>query len=96
MYLVKLLNASERKKQSIGHIPFKLNGQITVEELIRLITIESVYEVDIGSFIEHRDDFQNSIITISSKDLKDALNSLAQAKDVYVDIDYEKDIIFNR
>lgn len=93
LYLVKILNVSERKKQSITHIPFKLNGQITVEELIRLITIESGYEVDIGSFIEHRDDFQNSIITISSKDLKDALNSLAQAKDVYVDIDYEKEAI---
>ena len=93
LFLVKLLNASERKKQSITNIPFNLNGQITVEELIKLITVESGYEVDIGSFIENRDDFQNSIITISSKDLKDALNSLAQTKDVYVDIDYEKEAI---
>ena len=65
LFLVKLLNASERKKQSITNIPFNLNGQITVEELIKLITVESGYEVDIGSFIENRDDFQNSIITIS-------------------------------
>lgn len=91
--LVKILNSSERKKQSITNIPFRLEGQITVEELIRLITAESGFEVNIGSFIENRDDFQNSIIAINSRDLKDALNSLAQAKDVYVDVDYDKEAI---
>lgn len=91
--LVKVLNASERKKQSITNIPFRLSGQISVEELVRLITAESGFEVNIGSFIESRDDFQNSIIAINSRDLKDALNSLAQAKDVYVDVDYDKEAI---
>ncbi|WP_198304242.1 hypothetical protein [Arcobacter vandammei] len=93
MYLVKILNSSERKKRSIKSIPFNLDGQISVEELIRLITVESGYEVNIGSFIENRDDFQNSIVQISSRDLQDALNSLAQSKDVYVDIDYDKEAI---
>lgn len=93
MYLVKVLNSSERKKRSIKSIPFNLEGQITVEELIRLITVESGYEVNIGSFIENRNDFQNSIVQISSRDLQDALNSLAQSKDVYVDIDYDKEAI---
>ena len=93
MYLVKLLNTSETKKQSIEHIPFKLDGQISVEELIKLITVESGYEVNIGNFIENKDDFQNSIISVISKNLKDALNSLANTKDVFVDIDYDKEVI---
>ena len=93
MVLVKLLSSSERKKRSIKSIPFNLDGQISVEELIRLITLESGYEVNIGSFIENRDDFQNSIVQINSRDLQDALNSLAQAKDVYVEVDYDKEAI---
>lgn len=93
IYLVQLLNASETKKQSIEHIPFKLDGQISVEELIKLITAESGYAVNIGSYIDDRDDFQNSVISISSKDLKDALNALSHAKDVFVDIDYDQEAI---
>ncbi|QKF76241.1 hypothetical protein [Arcobacter defluvii] len=93
IYLVKLLSTSETKKQSIEHIPFKLDGQISVEELIKLITAESGYEVTIGNYIDNRDDFQNSIVSISSKNLKDALNSLGHAKDVFVDIDYDKEVI---
>jgi hypothetical protein len=93
IYLVKLQSTSETKKQSIEHIPFKLDGQISVEELIKLITAESGYEVNIGSYIDNRDNFQNSIVSISSKNLKDALNSLAHAKDVFVDIDYDKEVI---
>ncbi|MBD3830696.1 MAG: hypothetical protein IE890_09425, partial [Arcobacter sp.] len=54
---------------------------------------ESGYEVNIGNYIDNKDDFQNSIVSISSKDLKDALNSLGHAKDVYVDIDYDKEAI---
>ena len=91
--LVKILTSSERKKRSIKSIPFNLDGQISVEELIRLITLESGYEINIGSFIENRNDFQNSIVQISSRDLQDALNSLAQSKDVYVDVDYDKEAI---
>ena len=93
IYLVKLLTTSETKKQSIEHIPFQLEGQISVEELIKLITAQSGYEVNIGSFIENRNDFQNSIVSISSKNLKDALNSLAHTKDVFVDVDYDKEVI---
>ncbi|MDZ7818129.1 MAG: hypothetical protein U5K55_05740 [Aliarcobacter sp.] len=93
IYLVKLLSTSETKKQSIEHIPFALEGQISVEELIKLITAQSGYEVNIGSYIDNRDDFQNSIVSISSKDLKDVLNSLSHAKNVFVDIDYDKEAI---
>lgn len=93
IYLVQLLSTSETKKQSIEHIPFKLDGQISVEELMKLITTTSGYAVNIGSYIDNRDDFQNSIISISSKDLKDALNSLSHAKDVFVDIDYDQEAI---
>ena len=93
IYLVKLLSSSETKKQSIETIAFELNGQISVEELIKLITIQSGYEINIGNYIENKDTFQNSIISISSKNLKDALTSLGHAKDVFVDIDYEKEVI---
>jgi hypothetical protein len=93
IYLVKLLSTNEKKKQSIEHLPFDLEGQVSVEELIKLITAQSGYEVNIGSYIDNRDDFQNSIISISSKDLKDALGSLSHAKDVFVDIDYDKEAI---
>lgn len=80
IYLVKLLSTSETRKQSIENLPFALEGQISVEELIKLITAQSGYEVNIGNYIENRSDFQNSIITISSKNLKDVLNSLSHAK----------------
>ena len=93
IYLVKLLSTNEKKKQSIEHLPFELEGQISVEELIKLITTQSGYEVNIGSYIDNRDDFQNSIVSISSKDLKDALGSLSHAKDVFVDIDYDNEAI---
>lgn len=93
IYLVKLLSTSETKKQSIEHIPFELNGQISVEELIKLMTAESGYEVSIGNFIESKDDFQNSIISVNSKTLKDIMNSLSHTKDVFVDIDYDKEVI---
>lgn len=93
IYLIKLLTTSETKKQSIEHIPFALEGQISVEELIKLITAESGYEVTIGSYIDDKSEFQNSVVSVSSKNLKDALNSLAHAKDVFVDIDYDKEMI---
>jgi len=93
MYLVKLLSLNETKKQSIEHTRFKLDGQISVEELIKLITAQSGYEVSIGNYIQNKDDFQNSIISIRSNNLKDVLNSLAQTKDVFVSIDYDKEVI---
>ena len=93
IYLVKLLSSSETKKQSIKDIPFNLDGQISVEELIKLITAESGYEVSIGNYIKDKDDFQNSIVSIKSKNLINAINSLAHAKNVYVDIDYDKEMI---
>jgi len=78
IYLVKLLSSSETKKQSIKDIPFNLNGQISVEELIKLITAQSGYEVSIGNYIKDKDDFQNSIVSV---------------KNVYVDVDYDKEMI---
>ncbi len=93
IYLVKLLNVSETKKLSLDRIPFKLDGQISVEELIKLITSESGYEVSIGNYIKDRFGFQNSIVNIRSNSLKDALNSLAYAKNVYVDVNYDQEMI---
>lgn len=93
IYLVKLLSVSESKKKSIQHIPFRLNGQISVEELIKLIIKESGYEVSIGNYIKNKDEFQDSIININSNNLIDALNSLGHTKNVFVNIDYEKEII---
>ncbi|MGB1226875.1 MAG: hypothetical protein ACPG9K_03210 [Poseidonibacter sp.] len=93
IYLVKLLSTSETKKQSIKDIPFNLDGQISVEELIKLITSQSGYEVSIGNYIKNRDEFQSSIISVKSKNLINAINSLAHAKNVYVDIDYDKEMI---
>ena len=93
LYLVKLLSISETKKQSIKDIPFHLDGQISVEELIKLITSQSGYGVSIGNYISNRDEFQNSIISVRSKNLINAINSLAHAKNVYVDIDYDKEMI---
>lgn len=61
--------------------------------MIKLITAESGYEVTIGSYIDDKSEFQNSVVSVSSKNLKDALNSLAHAKDVFVDIDYDKEMI---
>lgn len=93
IYLIKILNISESKKRSIKDIPFKLNGQISVEELIKLITAQSGYEISIGNYIKNKDDFQNSIVNINSKNIIDALNSLGQAKNVFVDVDYDKESI---
>ncbi|OCL95843.1 hypothetical protein [Aliarcobacter thereius] len=91
--LVSILSTSESKKLSINNKKFNLDGQLSVEELLKLITKTTSYQVNIGSYIENRNDFQNSIITIKSNILKDALNQLASAKNVYVDIDYEKESI---
>lgn len=91
--LVTLLNTSERKKLSINSKRFILNGQLSVEELLKLITNESGYNINLVNTIENRNDFQNSIINLNSKTLGEALNSLASSKDVYVDIDYEKESI---
>lgn len=91
--LVTLLNTSERKKLSINSKRFILNGQLSVEELLKLITNESGYNINLTNTIENRNDFQNSIINLNSKTLGEALNSLASSKDVYVDIDYEKESI---
>ncbi|MDX4060653.1 hypothetical protein Q6A89_09025 [Aliarcobacter skirrowii] len=91
--LVTLLNTSERKKLSINSKRFILNGQLSVEELLKLITNESGYNINLANTIENRNDFQNSIINLNSQTLGEALNSLASSKDVYVDIDYEKESI---
>jgi len=93
IYLVKLLSKSESKKRSLDHIPFRLNGEISVEELIKLITAESGYEVAIGTYIKDATKFKDSVISIKSKSLKDAINSLASAKNVFLDIDYDHETI---
>lgn len=93
MYLVKILSKSESKKQSIDKIPFKLTGEISVEELIKLITSESGYEASLGNYIEDINKFQNSIISVRTRNLIDAINSIAHAKNVFVDIDYDKEMI---
>ncbi len=91
--LVNVYGVNERKRKSIDKIPFKLDGQISVEELIKLITQQSGYEVTVGSYIKDRFKFQDSIVNINSLNLKNALDSLSSAKDVFVDIDYDKEMI---
>ena len=54
LFLVKLLNASERKKQSITNIPFNLNGQITVANSC---AIESRKLQKLSSFINEHKEF---------------------------------------
>lgn len=93
IHLVKLLSKSETKKRSLKHINFRLKGEVSVEELIKLITSSSGYEVSLGSYIKNIEQFKNSIITIKANNLIDAINSLAHAKNVYVDINYEKEQI---
>ncbi len=93
MTLVKVYGVNEKRRKTIDKIPFKLDGQISVEELIKLITQQSGYEVTIGSYIKDRFKFQDSIVNINSQNLKNALDSLSSAKDVYVDIDYDKEMI---
>ncbi|MGA1939995.1 hypothetical protein [Arcobacter sp. YIC-310] len=93
IYLVKLLSKSEAKRQSIDRIAFKLDGEISVEELMKLITSESGYEISIGSYIEDTQKFQDSIISVNTKNLIDAIDSIANSKNVYVDIDYDKEVI---
>ncbi len=94
IYLVKLLSKSESKKQNINRLSFKLDGEISVEELIKLITSESGYEVSIGSYIKDINGFQDSIISVKTRNLMDALNSIAHSKNVYVDVDYDKETIY--
>ena len=82
IYLVKLLSKSEAKRQSIDRIAFKLDGEISVEELIKLITSESGYEISIGSYIEDAQKFQDSIISVNTKNLIDAIEAIANSKNV--------------
>lgn len=93
IYLVKLLSKSEAKKASIDQIPFSLSGEISVEELIKLITASSGYEVSVGNYISDIEKFQNSIISVNARNLREAIKSIAHAKNVYVDINYEKEMI---
>lgn len=93
MFLVKILSTSETKRKSIDKIPFKLNGQVSVEELIKLITSYSGYEVSIGNYIENKEEFLSSIISVNSTNLLDAIKSIESAKNIYVDINYDKEQI---
>lgn len=93
IHLIEVLNKSEAKKKAVDYTKFELSGEISVEELIKLITASTGYGVAIGNYIEDKQKFLNSIITINSSLLKDALNSLSHSKNVYIDIDYDKEMI---
>ncbi|MCK9337127.1 MAG: hypothetical protein M0P43_04755 [Arcobacteraceae bacterium] len=93
IHLVEVVNKSETKKKAVDYTKFELNGEISVEELIKLITATTGYGVSIGNYIDNKQDFLNSIITINSTQLKDVLNTLSHTKNVYVDIDYDKEMI---
>lgn len=93
IHLIEVLNKSEAKKKAVDYTKFELNGEISVEELIKLITASTGYGVAIGNYIEDKQKFLNSIITINSTLLKDALNSLSHSKNVYIDMDYDKEMI---
>ncbi|WP_419764062.1 MAG: hypothetical protein ACNI28_09735 [Arcobacter sp.] len=91
--LVELVNKSEAKRKKLDYVKFDLNGEVSIEELIKLITSTTGYGVFIGNNIESKQTFLNSVISINSSLLKDALNSLEHLKNVYVDIDYDKEMI---
>jgi hypothetical protein len=93
IHLIEVLNKSEAKKKAVDYTKFELSGEISVEELIKLITASTGYGVAIGNYIEDKQKFLNSIITINSSLLKDALNTLSHTKNVYIDIDYDKEMI---
>ncbi len=93
MSVVKIINKSELKKRSIESQPFDLQGEISVEELIKLITAQSGYAVFVDRYVENVNNFKSSLVTINSKYLIDALNTIGNSKNVYIDIDYDKEVI---
>ena len=90
---IKLLNPSESKKNFFEKLVFKLEGEISVEELSKLITAKSSFEFSFGKYIKNIEAFNNSIISIKCKTLKEAINALGSSKNIYIDINYDKELI---
>ena len=91
IFLVKLLNTSETKKVSIEKIPFQLEGTLSIEELIKLMTDATGFEFSIGQNIKDKAKFLESLVSIKCENILDAVSSLSSAKNLYVDIDYENE-----
>ena len=91
--LVSLLNVSESKKRYLNETAFILKGEISVEELIKLITLHTGYQVSIGSDLNDHQSFKNSLISIQSKTVLSAINALSYAKNIYIDVDYDNELI---
>ena len=91
IFLVKLLNTSETKKVSIENVPFKLEGELSIEELTKLMTKSTGFEFTIGENIKDKKNFLDSVISIKCENILDAVGSLSSAKNIYVDIDYDNE-----
>lgn len=88
--LVSLIDKSESKKIFFSKIPFILEGDITIQELSKLITSSSGFEISIDKYISDLKDFKEDIISIKTDNLLDAIDTLANNKNFYVDIDYNE------
>jgi len=91
IFLVKLLNTSETKKVSIEKLPFQLEGELSIEELTKLMTKTTGFEFSIGQNIKDKAKFLDSIVSIKCENILDAVSSLSSAKNIYVDIDYDNE-----
>ncbi len=88
--LVSLVDKSESKKIFFSKIPFILEGDITIQELSKLITSSSGFEISIDKYISDLKDFKEDMISIKTDNLLDAIDTLANNKNFYVDIDYNE------
>ncbi len=90
MSLVSLVDKSESKKIFFSKIPFILEGDVTAQELSKLITSNSGFEISTDRYIDELKDFKEGIISIKTDNLLDAIDALASNKDFYVFIDYNE------
>lgn len=93
MLLVSLLSKNEAKKRVINRRSFKVKGELSIGELMKLITLKSSYEFSLGNNFKNKEAFKDSIISIQASTILDAINAIGHFKNVFVDIDYEKDVI---
>lgn len=86
--LVELVDKSENKKVLFSSIPFVIDGDISIHELMKLITSSSGFEISTDKYVSELKDFQNNIIYIKADNIMNALNTISNSRDLYLDIDY--------
>ncbi|MEA3354361.1 MAG: hypothetical protein U9Q33_11150 [Campylobacterota bacterium] len=86
MDIVEVVDKSESEKLLFSKIPFKLEGEISADELIKLITLKSGFEISVGNDMGN---FKDQLILVKSDSLIDAINTLQNSRNFYVDINYK-------